>query len=93
MITEKSARKTRSNYTIILVLLVVFTILEVATSYLQTGIKIPLLLTLAGVKACLVILYFMRLRHDSRLYGVFFLLGALLIFPFFLIMLLVMPGL
>jgi cytochrome c oxidase subunit IV len=93
MITEKPARKTRSNYTIILVLLVVFTILEVATSYLQTSIKIPLLLTLAGVKACLVILYFMHLRHDSRLYGVFFLLGALLIFPFFLIMLLVMPGL
>ena len=93
MITEKPARKTRSNYTIVLVLLVVFTILEVATSYLQTGIKIPLLLTLAGFKACLVILYFMHLRHDSRLYGIFFLLGALLILPFFLIMLLVMPGL
>ncbi len=93
MINEKPARKTRPNYTIVLVLLVVFTILEVGASYLQTSIKIPLLLTLAGVKVCLVILYFMHLRHDSRLYGVFFLLGIILIFPFFLIMLLVMPGL
>jgi cytochrome c oxidase subunit 4 len=90
MVTQKP--KVRPNYTIILVLLVVFTVVEVGVSFLQSGVKIPLLLTLAGVKASLVILYFMHLRYDSRLYAVFFVLGALLISPLLLLMILVMPG-
>ena len=93
MSQPKLTQKTRSNYTIVLILLVIFTILEVATSYLNSSLKIPLLLTMAGVKASLVILYFMHLRHDSRLFALMFLLGALLIFPLFLIMTLVFPGL
>jgi caa(3)-type oxidase subunit IV len=91
MVTQKP--KTRPNYTVILILLVVFTILEVSVSFLQSWIKIPLLLTLAGVKASLVILYFMHLRCDSRLFAMFFLLGAVLILPMLLVMTLVMPGL
>lgn len=90
MITPKP--KARPNYTVILILLVVFTILEVSVSFLQSSFKIPLLLTLAGVKTSLVILYFMHLRYDARVYAMFFLLGAVLIFPLLLIMTLVMPG-
>ncbi len=90
MITQKP--KVRPNYTIILVLLVIFTIVEVGVSFLQSSLKIPILLALAGVKATLVILYFMHLRYDSRLYAGFFLLGALLISPLLILMLTVMPG-
>ncbi len=93
METPKVPTKRRSNYTTVLILLVVFTILEVATSYSQTSLKIPLLLTMAGVKAGLVILYFMHLRHDSRLFALMFLIGGLLIIPMFLVMTLVLPGL
>ena len=93
MISNKPTPKSRINYTIILVLLVVFTIAEVTVSTIQSPIKIPLLLTLAGVKASLVILYFMHLRYDARLYAVMFLMGALLITPLLLLMLLVMPSL
>ncbi len=89
----KINKKTRSNYNIVLVLLVVFTVLEVATSYMNSSLKLPLLLTMAGIKACLVVLYFMHLRHDSRLFAILFLIGALLIFPLFITMTLVLPGL
>ena len=93
MAQPKTPVKRRSNYTVVLILLVVFTILEVATSYMQSSLKIPLLLTMAGVKAGLVILYFMHLRHDSRLFALMFLIGGLLIIPMFLVMTLVLPGL
>ena len=93
MAHQKTPAKRRSNYTTVLILLVVFTILEVATSYMQSSLKIPLLLTMAGVKAGLVILYFMHLRHDSRLFALMFLIGGLLIIPMFLVMTLVMSGL
>ncbi len=93
MSQSKITRKARSNYTVVLVLLVIFTILEVATSYMTSSLKLPLLLTMAGVKACLVVLYFMHLRRDSRLFAIVFLVGALLIFPLFLTMTLVLPGL
>ena len=93
MATPKPIHKVRPNYTIILVLLVVFTVAEVSVSFLQSSIKIPLLLTMAGVKASLVVLYFMHLRYDSRLFAGFFLLGALLITPLLLMMMMVMPGL
>jgi len=93
MVSQKPTPKTRNNYSIVLVLLVVFTIAEVSVSFIQSSFKIPLLLTLAGVKASLVILYFMHLRYDSRLFAVVFLMGALLITPLLLLMLLVMPSL
>ncbi len=93
MTETKAPEKRRSNYTTVLILLVVFTILEVATSYMQSSLKIPLLLTMAGVKAGLVVLYFMHLRHDSRLFALMFLIGGLLIIPMFLVMTLVMSGL
>jgi cytochrome c oxidase subunit 4 len=87
-----SPKKVRSNYVLVLVLLVVFTIIEVSVSFITGGIKVPVLLVLAGIKATLVVLYFMHLRHDSRLYAIMFLIGALLIIPLLLMMTLIMPG-
>jgi cytochrome c oxidase subunit 4 len=93
MLNPKPARKAKPNYVLILILLVVFTGMEISASYLQGRYKVPLLLTIAAVKATLVGLYFMHLKSDSRLYAVMFLIGAFLILPLLLIMLLVMPGL
>lgn len=93
MIKSKPSGVARPHYGVILLLLVAFTAIEVAASYLQGGIKIPVLLTLAGTKAALVILYFMHLRYDSRLYAILFFFGALIIFPLLLVFTLVMPWL
>jgi cytochrome c oxidase subunit 4 len=93
MIDQKPAPAARPRYWLVLALLVGLTIIEVAASYLSGGIKIPILLTLAGIKAALVILYFMHLKFDSRLYTAIFLFGAFLIIPLLLVFLLVMPNL
>jgi cytochrome c oxidase subunit 4 len=85
-------KKARSPYVIVLILLIVFTIIEVTVSYVAGGIKVPILLVLAGIKATLVVLYFMHLRRDARIYAIMFLIGAFLIIPLLLIMTLVMPG-
>jgi cytochrome c oxidase subunit IV len=82
-----------TTYGVVFLALAVFTAIEVAVSYLPGSIKLPLLLLLAAVKAGLVLLYFMHLRTDSRLYAGFFVMGLVLIVPLLLIMTLVMPGL
>ena len=93
MTEPKASSKARPNYTLVLILLVVFTVIEVSVSYLQSGFKIPILLGLAAVKAGLVILYFMHLRSDARIYALPFILGVAIIIPLLLLMLTVMPGL
>jgi len=60
-------------------------------SQLPVNIKIPALIVLAVVKASLVVLYFMHLKSDSRVYAGFFLVAFILIIPLVLIMTLVMP--
>ncbi len=92
MITKKKTIA-RPRYWIVLVILVVFTIMEVGASYLAGSFKIPILLALAGTKAALVVLYFMHLRYDSRVYAIFFVFGAFLIIPLLIIFTLVMPHL
>jgi cytochrome c oxidase subunit 4 len=93
MLDRTPAPRARPNYKLVLALLVGFTIVEISASYLTGRFKVPLLLALAAVKASLVVLYFMHLRYDSRLFAILFLIGAILIFPLLLIMVLVMPGL
>jgi caa(3)-type oxidase subunit IV len=82
----------RPNYLLVLIILVAFTALEIGASYLTGGIKLPILLLLAGVKAGLVILYFMHLRFDSRWFALWFILGAILVFPLLLYLGALMPG-
>jgi cytochrome c oxidase subunit 4 len=78
-------------YHLIFSALVVFTAIEVAVSYLPEGIKLPILLTLALAKAALVALFFMHLKYDSRLYAFLLVLGAFIVVPLVLIMMIVMP--
>jgi len=85
--------RSRPRYGLVLVVLVVLTAIEVAASYLGGGIKVPVLLALAAAKAALVILYFMYIKYDSRLYAILFLFGAIIIIPLLLVFFLVMPKL
>ena len=82
---------TRPNYGLVFLVLAIFTAVEVGVSYLSQNIKIPVLLLLSGVKATLVLLYFMHLKSDSRLFAMFFVLGLALIIPLLLIFTVVMP--
>lgn len=86
------ARRAKPNYFLVLVFLVVFTAIEVAVSYLTGGIKIPILLVLAVAKASLVILYFMHLKFDARVYAFWFVLALALIIPLGIILGFANPG-
>jgi len=80
------------NYLGIFILLAVLTLVETLVSYLQqTAIKFPVLIALSLVKAVLVLLYFMHLKFDSRIFSYLFMAGCLLSIPLILVMIFVMP--
>lgn len=85
-------KKVRTSYGLIFILLAVFTAVEVGASYLPASFKIPILLLMAVIKASLVVLYFMHLKSDARLYAMFFAVGFVLIIPIVLILTVVMPS-
>lgn len=91
MTEEINEERAHTNYGAIFLLLAGFTVLEVLVSYLNAGIRIPILFILAIIKATLVVLYFMHLKMDSRLYAMFFVIGLVLAVPIILIMTTVMP--
>lgn len=81
------------NYFGVFILLAVFTLVETSASYLaQPAIKFPVLIGLAVTKAVLVLLYFMHLKFDHRLFSYLFVAGCLLSIPLVLVMTLVMPA-
>lgn len=64
------------GYFIIYLALLLLLVLTVAVAYLHLGIwSVLLAVTIATVKAILVMLYFMHLRHSSRLIWLFAGLG------------------
>jgi cytochrome c oxidase subunit 4 len=83
----------RANYLGIFIVLVVLTLVETLVSmYIpQESIKFPVLIVLSVVKAVLVLLYFMHLKFDARLYSYLFVAGCVLSIPLILVMTLVMP--
>lgn len=81
-------QRSAPKYWVVFAILAVFTGLEVATAYLPAlpaGVKIAVLGFLAVVKVALVLLYFMHLRFDSRMYALPFVLGIVLALPLLLI--------
>ena len=82
---------TRPSYGRVFILLAFFTLLEIGASYLPLTIKAPILVILAVTKALLVLLYFMHLKFDSRLFAMPVILGAIVIIPLILMIVLVMP--
>jgi cytochrome c oxidase subunit IV len=92
-INIKNNARSRPRYDLVFIFLIIFTALEVATSYLQSNLKVPALILLSVIKASLVVLYFMHLKFDSRIFTILFVLGLAFVVPILLMMTLVMPGL
>ncbi len=89
--SQTTAKKARPPYHLIFIFLAVFTALEVGASYLPEGIKIPILVVLAVVKAMLVILFFMHLKYDRKVYLLPFIIALVLGLPLVLIVSIFMP--
>ena len=82
----------RPNYFLIFLLLGGFTLIETLVSYVQQeAIKFPTLVVLSLVKVLLVLLYFMHLKTDSKVYRYLFIAGCLLVIPLILVITIVMP--
>jgi cytochrome c oxidase subunit IV len=82
----------RPNYLFIFIALAVFTLIETLVSYVQqAAIKVPTLVVLSIVKALLVLLYFMHLKFDSKIFSYLFIAGCVLAIPLILVIVLVMP--
>lgn len=86
--TTHEQQEQQPVYLIVFAILAIFTALEVGSSYLTDlplAIRIGLLVFLAAVKVGLVLLYFMHLRFDNRIFALPVALGVVLIIPFLLI--------
>ena len=76
------------TYTLTLVVLLILTAITVGASYIQFGsMNVVIALTIATIKATLVALFFMHLRHDKPVNAViacagFLFLGLFLLFTF-----------
>ncbi|MBL6760736.1 MAG: cytochrome C oxidase subunit IV family protein [Actinobacteria bacterium] len=69
------------GYVKIAIALAIVTAIEVALSYTQDqlgALFLPLLLILMGVKFFSVVLYFMHLKFDNRLFSLMFYIGIVL---------------
>jgi caa(3)-type oxidase subunit IV len=77
-----------SPYVVVFVILTLFTLMETGVAYLPDlpeGVRIGVLGFLAATKASLVLLYFMHLKSDYRLFALPFALGVVLVVPLILI--------
>jgi cytochrome c oxidase subunit 4 len=73
-----------ANYVVIFVVLAALTAVEIAVSQLVLPpvLRPAVLLGLAVGKAALVVLYYMHLRYDSRLFAVIFLIPVMFFIGF-----------
>ena len=82
----------RPNYLFVFIALAAFTLIETLVSYVQqVAIKFPTLVVLSVVKALLVLLYFMHLKFDSKLFSYLFIAGCILAIPLIIVLVIVMP--
>lgn len=82
----------RPNYLFVFIALAVFTLIETLVSYVQQeAIKFPTLVILSVVKVLLVLLYFMHLKFDSKVFSYLFIAGCVLTIPLILVIMVVMP--
>lgn len=83
----------RPNYLFVFIALAVFTLIETLVSYIQQeAIKFPTLVVLSVIKVFLVLLYFMHLKFDSKVFSYLFIGGCVLSIPLILVIMLVMPA-
>jgi cytochrome c oxidase subunit IV len=77
---EEHAHPGAKEYLAIAVVLLVITAIEVAVFYIpeMKPVLVPTLLTLSAVKFGLVVLWYMHLKFDHRLFSWLFVVGLLL---------------
>ena len=85
-----SAHPSPKEYIRIAIVLFLITIMEVSTYYLQPprSVLIPVLFVFTVVKFALVVLWFMHLRFDSRVYSRFFVMGIAFAVTLYIVVLL-----
>ncbi len=71
---------TALRYVQIAVILTVLTTIDIAVYYIHSlsKILIPILLTLSAIKFALVVLWYMHLKFDNRIFSALFLLGLII---------------
>ena len=85
---------TPAEYVNIGLLLAAITAVEVAVYYVDAlaGLLVPVLIVLSLSKFLLVVLWFMHLRFDNRLFSTFFTGGLLLALAVFIVVLATLKG-
>ncbi len=70
----EGAHATQKQYVQIAVILALITLVEVGVYYIDSlkGILVPTLLLLSAVKFALVVMFFMHLKFDHKLFSVIF---------------------
>ena len=86
---ELSSHPGPTQYVGIAIVLAIVTAIEVAMSYIDLvrPILVPSLIVLAVIKFALVVLWFMHLRFDSRIFKRLFILSILLAVSLFAVVL------
>ena len=77
---KERAHPTPAKYVAIALILAAITLVEVAIVYLDFlgGVVGPVLVVLSAAKFALVVMFFMHLRFDNRLFSAMFVTGLLL---------------
>ena len=78
--TNEAGHPTARRYVEIAIILAVLTGIEVAVYYLKSvsHVLIPILLTLSAIKFAMVVLWYMHLKFDNRLFSTLFCLGLVI---------------
>src|SRR5689334_17220946 len=87
------AHPTVGQYLTIAAILTILTVVEVAVFYIPSahGILVPTLLTLSAIKFALVVMFYMHLKADNKLFSYVF-TGPLFLAAFVIIALLFLFG-
>ncbi len=71
----ESEQQPKPNYLAVFLALVILTATEVTVTYLPVP-RLPILIPLSITKAVLVVLFYMHLKYDRRLFSGVFLIGV-----------------
>ncbi len=74
---DQALEQHKPNYIAIFVALAVLTMIEIGVTFTPLP-RIPVLVPLAILKAALVILFYMHLRFDRRVFTLIFVIGILM---------------
>ena len=83
-----------AEYVKIGLLLAVVTAVEVAVYYIDAlaDVLVPILVVLSALKFALVVLWFMHLKFDNRMFSTFFVGGLMLVAALFVVVLATLGG-